>query len=257
MTSAFLTGIRNLRSSFLTGALLLASFFILFFDDYSSSVVLRPTATQLVELHSSMPMLIAAVAAYIVGSLFVTALEGIVDRIHRNLLFVSASESASTMRARLMSVFAPLSDSSRVRLHQEAQRFFLEKEASEDSEKEDDLEQFTRKVFADILWMEGKLTGTKLRDTYSECRAEGEFRLGVGLLLPLVAVTIGYATKMSGLWYLVLLLASVLAAIQTCNYGLYYFRCAHSFLAHHVADGSLLTPSMETRQRMTAAQSSE
>lgn len=251
--SAFLTGIRNLRSSFLTGALLLASIYILFLDGYASTASLRPAATRLLELHSSMPLLIAGIAAYIVGSLYVTALEGFVDLAHRKLLFASAVENKSASMRHLYAILAPLSDSARHRLDSEAEAFFWKHSPELNKPSHEKVSEFKNHVFADVLWMEGKLTGTSLRDTYSEYRAEGEFRLAVGLLLPIVAITVSYAASISGVWFYIMFVVAAAIALQTCNYGLYYFRKAHSFLAHHVADGSLLTPTMETLQRINSS----
>lgn len=252
MPSAFLTGIRNLRSSLLSGALLLASFYILVVTRYSAALDFRPSAKQLVELHASMPLLIAAIAAYVIGSLYVTALEGLVDLVHRRVLYMRPEDAQNRVVRSILGVLVPLSEASRNRLQWEARHFFVENCNPSISPIDEKNDEFVRKVFADILWMEGKLTGSKLLDTYAEYRAEGEFRLSIGLLLPMVALTVSYAAQLGGLWLAILIVVSVLASIQTCNYGLYYFRRAHSFLAHHVSDGSLLTPSMETLKRSRA-----
>lgn len=252
MPSAFLTGIRNLRSSFLTGTLIIASIYIIMVNDGSPTLNLRPSAQHLLDLHSSVPVMFLVVSAYIVGSLYVTALEGIVDWIHRKLLFTQVTDGDSFSRRIFLSTFTPLSDVSRRRLSMEAERYFKENSVSIEEDKvRETCERFVHKVFADVLWMDGKLTGTSLREIYAEYRTEGEFRLGIGLVLPLGAVAVVYATQLSLMWSTMIVVLVVFIAVQTCNYGLYYFRRAHSFLAHHISDGTLLTPSMVTLKRVS------
>lgn len=191
-----------------------------------------------------------AIIAYLVGSLYVTALEGLVDWVHRKLLFCKVEDLPSGPKRVFLNVFGPLSPSARNRLALEAKRFYIEQNQDNSSGSEsDDCHEFTQNVFADILWMEGKLTGTHLKETYLEYRAEGEFRLSIGLLLPLAATALTQATQTNILWSSIILGLASFAALQTCNYGLYYFKRAHSFLAHHVSDGSILTASMETLKR--------
>lgn len=246
MPNEFLTGIRNLRSSFLSGAMLIASIYILAIGKFESSLELKAPATRLLKLHDSMPIFITALAAYLIGSLYVTALEGVVDFIHRKRLSLDTEDNRSGPAKALSEAFSPLSHASARRLKVEVARFFREKKGPEIGVADDVLEEFTKTVFADILWMEGKLAGTNLREIYAEYRAEGEFRLSIGLLLPLVAYAIAYSISASGCWLFAFMFTVCVISVQTCNYGLYYFRRAHSFLAHHVSDGNLLTPSMET-----------
>jgi len=243
MAHSMLTGIRNLRSSILSGALLLSGFFILILSDFRDSLELTSSASELISLHSSMPVIIVLIAAYVIGSLYVTALEGLVDWAHRKLLFHDIEKDINQEKKIIFSHFEPLSLPARGRLKLEAERFYTEITHKEPCS------EFVEKVFADILWMEGKLTGTYLKETYMEYRTEGEFRLSIGLLLPLAAVTLVESMQTNTLWSSVMIVLSVVAAIQTCIYGLYYFRRAHSLLAHHVSDGNLLTASMETLKR--------
>ncbi len=258
MPNGILAGVRNLRSSMLTGAILLASLYVVATGDGASQIPVRASAQDLLKLHERMPLLLAGVACYLAGSLYTTALEGLVDWIHRKLLFVESDRNEGRVRRAMLSAFAPLSDSSRRRLQREAERFRSElAQSCGGCAALEDGGDFVQKVFADVLWMEGKLTGLPLRETYDEYRAEGEFRLGVGLLLPLGAIAVAYAIQLSWEWFTLAVMASTLVAVQTCNYGLYYYRRAHSFLAHHVADGTLLTPSMETVKRTSNAKPGE
>ena len=251
MPEDFLTGIRDPRSSILSGAILIASIYVLALRNDNPAISLSPSAQYILKFNDSVPLAIAAVFIYLVGSLYMTALEGVVDLIHRRLLYSPTEINNSRLRRIFLDAFGPLSGASRSRLLMEADRFYeeMDKHLSTTVVKEPK-DVFVRRVLADVLWMEGKLTGTSLGTTYSEYRGEGEFRLGTGLLLPLGAVAVAYATQLNWHWLTLIVTSTTIVAIQTCNYGLYYFRRAHSLLAHHVADGILLTPSMETLKRM-------
>jgi hypothetical protein len=187
------------------------------------------------------------------GSLYTNALEGIVDWIHRKLIFYSFDSIQSRAYRRVLMSLQPLSVSSRGRLVAEAARFYDEYSLAPHGQPKADLEaaqkEFVRKVLADVLWLEGKLVGTPLEGPYQEYRAEGELQLGTALLLPLVSAAVGYAFHLQS-WHLALLIIIVtLLATKLADYGLYYFRRAHSFIAHHISDGTVLTPSMETMKR--------
>jgi hypothetical protein len=93
--------------------------------------------------------------------------------------------------------------------------------------------------------MEGKLVGTEYLDSYNQMRSEGAMRLGVGLLSPFFALAIGLALNSPAeLWALVGGMESMIAPVLIVQ-GFYQYRKASSFIAHQVADGALLTPSME------------
>ena len=99
--------------------------------------------------------------------------------------------------------------------------------------------------------MEGKLAGSVLESPYDKIRSEGEMRVSGGILLPLAASTGAYSVNASQFTLLLSFSVGLMLAIPTVNYGLYYYRKANSFLAHHIADGKLLSPSMETLKRAT------
>jgi hypothetical protein len=243
-----------LRSSFLSGALLLASFYILLVGNGTLTIGLRASAQYLIKFHSSVPLFLAAAFTYITGSLYITALEGAVDWIHHKTVLLSATEARGWLRQVLLSFFCPLSDASRHRLRIEAESFYRKTGANMGTDPSSQtIETFVQGVFADVLWMDGKLTGSPLRDAYNEFRAEGEFRLGIGLLLPLGAAAAGYSAMLGRAEVILVTILAVVISIPTCKYGLYYYRRAHSFLAHHIADGILLTPSMETLKRAAVA----
>jgi hypothetical protein len=74
-------------------------------------------------------------------------------------------------------------------------------------------------------------------------------RVSGGLLLPLTSVAVAYSVFGTKYQLAISFLAGLIVAVPMVNYGLYYFRKANSFLAHHIADGKVLSPSMETLKR--------
>ena len=197
-----------------------------------------------------MPVILIVLGCFLVGSLYVTGLEGIVDWIHRKLVHTYPNHNGGRIRRRVLRALVPFSDAARSRLTIEAKRFFAEfTRTTTDDEARKAENDFVEKVFADILWMEGKLAGTPLKAPYDAYRSEGELRLGTALILPLSAAAAGYATHLAWGWLAAVIALSIAFAIKLGGYGLYYYRRAHSFAAHHIADGVLLAPCMETLKR--------
>jgi hypothetical protein len=255
MVATIMAGLRSVRSAFVAGALILGSLYVIIRGDDGSKIELRKSAKALLDLHPNALLFLLAGVCLLVGSLYVTALEGLVDWVHRHFAGTARGQIDGRFKRALLGPFLPLSESSRKRLLQEATSFYRDLvnpqlPSDQPSTTNPTVDEFSVQVVADVLWMEGKLAGSPLRDTYDEYRAEGESRLSLGLLLPLGAFATGYAMKLDDIWIVVFLTASFAISIQLCNYGLYYYRRAHSLLAHHVADGTLLTPSMETLKRL-------
>lgn len=244
-------GIRSVRSNFVTGALLLASGFVLVRGDHDTDPDLRRSAQDILDLHPHMQLIAVAAVAYLLGSVYTTALEGLVDRLHRRLIDRSGPPTANRLTTFFHAQFAPLSEPARERLSAEATQFYLRTvDASAHGQETDDAAaEFSRSALSDILWMDGKLTGLPLKETYDEYRAEGEFRLALGLLLPVAALATAYALNLPLGWMVFGLFVMTVLSATTSSYGLYYYRRAHSFLAHHVADGAIKTPSMESLER--------
>jgi hypothetical protein len=253
--TSLLPGFRSLRTALLTGALLLASLYVLVRGNATSKPRLLGSARSIINATPHMYLIILLLASFFIGSLYTTALEGIVDWIHRKLVLTDWNNEKSKLRRPLIRTLVPFSDSSRNRLTAEASRFFNEFQPSrDDGENPDDggttaSTEFINSVFKDILWMEGKLAGTPLRNIYDEYRSEGDIRLSTAILLPLVAFATCYSMRLGGGWVVLVVGATTALAIRLASYGLYYYRRAHSFAAHHIADGVLLAPCMETLKR--------
>lgn len=269
MSLGALAGLRNLRTAFLTGALLLGSLYVIFGPSGDRGWHLRHSAQTLAHLWAYMPLALAVLGCVLVGSLYTTGLEGFVDWLHRRYLACDPSRvTGHYVQRRFVRLVGPLSPSARTRLTNEAARFYDENSPQFQQDvspagtaggaESPSREVFVSQVLADILWLEGKLVGTALKDSYDQYRAEGELRLSTALLLPLVAIATCSALDVHG-WRMGLVVAlATLLALKLADYGFYYFRRAHSFLAHHIADGLILTPSMETmRRRIRGAQGPE
>lgn len=258
MTSAFLPGLRNLRVSLLVGGMLLGSIYILFGHSASTEIEFRDSAKQIVEINKFMPAVLIGLSCILVGSLFMTGLEGIVDGLNRKYVSVDLESIESKPMRRLILAFTPFSASADQRIRVEADRFYSEYAPllTESSSYEPPSQQdFREQVKKEILWLDGKLAGTPLEVPYDQFRSEGELRLGTAIVLPLAAAAAAYAMNFSVLGIIVTIIAAILLSIRLGDYGLYYFRRAHSFMAHHIADGKLLSPSMETLKRAAEVQS--
>jgi hypothetical protein len=248
MLSELLPSLRNLRVSLLTGGLIIGSLYVLCGHILLKDVSLQKEALDIVHLAPFMPQVLIAMLCILVGSLYMTALEGLVDLIHRKTLFLKPSEKNRRITKLLLHAVAPLSFSARRRIEAASDRFFNSYRAEmdgTDEEVEVARRQFKRNVLSEILWLEGKLVGTPLESPHDRYRAEGELRLGTALTMPLAAAAVAHAVEMSAVSsFITTLLVSVIA-LKLADYGLYYFRRSHSFLAHHIADGTVLVPAME------------
>lgn len=254
MFEALLHGIRSLRSALLTGAILLASLFVIVRGNNAEGPQLIGSAQAILNIHPLMPLALLSLACFLSGSLYTNGLEGLVDWLHRKLVFAHRFEAERSFFQRFAGPFLPFSGASRNRLVIEAERFFAEfghqAATGEGAPDSADQKKFADSVLADILWMEGKLTALpSLRETYNEYRSQGELLLSMGLLLPLGALAASYATRLQWSSIVVVVIVAMTLSIWLCNYGLYYYRRAHSLLAHHIADGTLLAPCMETLKR--------
>jgi len=252
MSSTLLPALRNLRAALLTGGLILAILYIFLGSSISKDVELRESAVTILNLVPFMDLMLITFFSSLVGSLYMTSLEGFVDWVHRRYIFTSPVKENSLIKRKILQSFVPFSNSAWQRITFEAGRFYDEKipyieEYSQNIPPSRD--EFVRNVAREILWLEGKLVGTSLEAPYDRYRTEGELRLGTALLIPFCTLAITYATQM-GAWTMVFFtIGSLCITVKLADYGFYYFRRSHSFMAHHVADGTLFTPSMETFNR--------
>lgn len=249
MFESLISGIRSIRVSFITGAVIVISFYVLLYETLFSKMTVRPNVIELFKYSDMVPFIFLTVVSLIIGSLYTTFLEGIVDGIHRRHVNTPYNSSKNRIKNEIINAMLPYSLSAKNRLSQESSRFFQEYgifTADDYAQKE---ESFIKSVLIETLWMEGKIAGTTLEQPYDRIRSEGEIRLAGGILIPLACLTFSYIIYATKFQIFLSFLGGLIFAIFIINYGLYYYKKANSFLAHHIADGKVLAPSMESLKR--------
>lgn len=237
MFTSLMPGFRDLRAALVAGGLLMGSLYILLGDHVPGIQAARPELRAIAGLNKGMPTVLAILGCVLVGSLYTTALEGLVDWTHRRFLYVDIAAITGPWKRRALLAIAPFSLASRARLMTEAGRYY--DGSTEAAASTWTRTAFQRQVLADVLWLEGKLVGTSLKDPHDQYRSEGELRLATGLLIPVAAGSLLFGIHADTIWILAAVLVGIGLGLWQVNYGLYYYRRANSFLAHHIADGTL------------------
>lgn len=252
MIKDILPGFRSLKSSLLTGTIIMIMVYLLSYETYEE-LEIPESIIRILEINELVPMALIAVIAALTGSLYTTLLEGIVDWIYRkNIKSMISKKETNKLWFRIRLSFMPFSEvayerikvvlikfyqKNRVQKHPKNQYNMMLLELSED--------EFVARNLKEILWMEGKLVGTSLIDTYDQYRAEGESRLSISLLIPELVLTICKVFETDAMFSMVVFTIVVFIAIKLADDGLYYYRRSNSFLAHHIADGEINTSTME------------
>lgn len=257
MIKDLLSGLRSMRSNLITGVMILVSVYLLT-GEIHKSVSLPRLIVLIYELNDLMEITMMALLAYLVGSIYTTALEGIINWIHRKRVRLAPLQP--TIRNPLSYfrlAISPFSIASYKRVIMEIKRIYLLHEKHTGPCRKllngIDEEAFVHKNLEEVLWMEGKLVGTIYKDTYHQYQSEGENRVAIGILLPITSFSVCHVFNLGILFTAILLSCIFLISLKLVDYGLYYYRRANSFLAHHIADGKLLTSSMEDLTKHCAA----
>lgn len=253
MVKDLLPSFRSFRSSLITGVIILIMIYLLAYDIHDDWQIPN-SIKNIFSLNKYMEITLIALIAVLVGSLYTTALEGIVDWLHRKQVNSPPSrQTPCKLLARIYLAFTPFSSASYSRIVAEIKRFYLlhREHAGYCSNSlsvvvEND---FIKKNLVEILWMEGKFVGTPLKDEYDQYRSEGESRLAIALLLPGVLFAVCHVFDFNTIFTVILLIVIILVSLLLADYGLYYYRRANSFLAHHIADGKIMTSTMEDLSR--------
>lgn len=251
MLGSFAVAFRGFLASLLSGAMALFTIYVFFGQGLVAALEPLPHIQQLLDFSRYVPVASLLLVSLLAGSIYTTALEGFIDSKQRRLLH---SMPVNHLRPlpRVALRIAPISDSALHRLRREAELFYdlfcppvpmptLSKTA------------FAQAVVEDILWMDGKLVGTPLLNQYNSIRSEGEIKVSSSLLLPVTVAAVARAAGLDTFAVVMVTLGCVPIAIKLLDYGLYYYRRANSLVAHHVADGAVLTPSMESLKRSNPA----
>jgi hypothetical protein len=247
MIGSFAVAFRGFLASLLSGAMALFAIYVFFGEGLVASLEPAPHVRWLLEYSRYVPVGSLLLVSLLAGSLYTTALEGIIDTLQRKHL-APAPDGCQDAPSRI----APLSESAQKRLQAEAALFF-DIHCPASRVPEISKASFVQAVMADILWMDGKLVGTPLLTQFNSIRAEGEIKVSSSLLLPFTVAALARAASLGDSSVIVVALVSLPIALKLLDYGLYYYRRANSLIAHHVADGAVLTPTMESLKRRNLA----
>lgn len=249
MFYSLLSGLRSIRVSLVTGGIIVVSTYVLTYGLFFERILIRPVLLSLLAYSYYVPIILVLCISLMVGSLYTTLLEGIVDDLHRKYVSTEIELNNFNIRSTVVRSLLPYSDSAIKRLKEEVGSFYKEHHFPEDNDDTESETKFINKVLVEILWMEGKIVGTPLEQSYDKIRSEGEMRVAAGLVLPYACTAISYSLYATDLQIIFSFFGGILVSIPIVNYGLYYFKKANSFLAHHIADGKVLAPSMESLKR--------
>lgn len=252
MIKDILPGFRSLKSSLLTGIMIMIMIYLLA-DQVFGDIKIPESITRLLEINDLVPMALIAVVAVLTGSLYTTLLEGVVDWIYRkNIKSLIIKRKTNKLWSRIRLSFMPFSEAAYERIKVALLKFYQENRVKEKPDNQCDTmllelseEEFMARNLKEILWMEGKLVGTSLIDTYNQYRAEGESRLAVSLLLPELTLTICNVFEMDVIFIIIVFAIVIMISVKLADDGLYYYRRSNSFLAHYIADGEIKTSTME------------
>lgn len=252
MIKDLLPGFRSLKSSLLTGIMILLMVYFRA-DRIFEDIKIPESITRILEINDLVPMATIAVVAALTGSLYTTLLEGVVDWIYRkNIKSMILNKKSNRLWSRIRLSFMPFSEAAYERIKVALIMFYNENRVQKQPDAQNNTlpleiseEEFMARNLKEILWMEGKLVGTSLIDTYNQYRAEGEIRLAASLLLPELSLIICNEFKMAAVFTKIVVAIVLINSVKLADYGMYYYRRSNSFLAHHIADGEIYTSTME------------
>lgn len=252
MIKDILPGFRSLKSSLLTGIMILITVYLWIYKK-CGFINIPEAITYLLELYDLVPMTLIAIAAALTGSLYTTGLEGIVDWIYRkNIQSMLVKKKNIKIWSQIRWNFMPFSEAAYDRIEIALKKFYWEKQEDIKGGNlrnvivlELDEQGFIAQNLKEILWMDGRLVGTPLNDTYMQFRSEGESRLSISILLPMVVIVICDTFEADAVITGIICAVFLGIAVKLAEYGLYYYRRSNSFLAHHIAGGEIYTATME------------
>ena len=249
MVKDLLSGLRSMRSNLITGVMILITVFLLTTEIHEELIHPEPI-NRIYSLNDLMEITLIAFLAFFIGSIYTTALEGIINWIHRKRVnSVPPQQTLLKPFSYFLLAIAPFSIASYKRVTAEIKQLYSFHK-NHDGYCNDLLSNIDEKTFIknnleEILWMEGKLVGTILKETYHQYQSEGESRVSIGLILPITSFAVCSVFSFNMMFTVILLVFISIISLKLVDYGLYYYRRANSFLAHHIADGKLLTSTME------------
>lgn len=244
MKSNLLTGIRELRAGLATGFMLLFAGYLLWNRYTNSAITLTPPLNAIIKMIGSFGVItVITTLAYLVGVSYLYGLETVVNYVQKWAIKKDREmQKHNRMVRHILNIIRPLSGSSIKRLNIKAKTFYIN--TAQDHEKTG-LNNFIEKVAEDMLWIEGKLAGSELNIDFIRLNTEAHLRIGVGSLIPVVFLALLLELNFSTIDTCILVLIGIVGAYGLMLQGFYLHRKSLSMLAHHVADGVLVTPTME------------
>ena len=241
MIEKLVAGIRELRTGVITGYMILFSLFLILNKIALSS--LYPTFSLLLiyDLIGNIGLIIIlSVLAYLIGVSFLYWLETIVNKLH----IWAINKEINNKRSRIVKYYHesinPLSLNARNRLVSKLNEFFYLYKTEQSQIKD----IFISINLKDVLWMDGRLEENKISSEYISLNTEAFFRMGIGFLIPLVVFALILELSFHPLELVLLSIISLFFSHWLILQGFYLHKKSISMLAHHIADGKFLSPSM-------------
>lgn len=244
MFSNIISDTRELRTGLGTGFMLLFALILICSKFSTSEIVVTKSLNVIYKLIGSGGILIiSATIAYLLGVSYLYWLETKVNEIHKwSINKNRINKKKSWFENYCMGIVHPISNKSIKRLNIRTEKFYNE---TINKDGETTLDDFKNFVIDDLLWMDGKLTDKKVNNEFIRINTEAYFRIGIGVLIPIDIFAILLELRFSKLDLTVIIIGSILATYYLVIQGFYLHKKSISMLAHHIADGEFITPSME------------
>jgi hypothetical protein len=230
-----------MRASLTAGALIITSLYIIFAEQVEKVIGDDNLSSGLAFLRDYLSggawAILAAVAAYIIGSIFMAGRNILIRNIIAGQVSRITSDTyldSNKYAARVVGLFAPFSRTSVRRIGTVDEKYERE---------------IARRVCIDIILEDGArllIANKDLYDEYDRTRAEAEFRDAVGIPGVILCLTIvGHMDLAGPRMWITAILVSALLFIALFIQGRKFDRSALSLHAHAVADGTVSTASLD------------
>lgn len=239
MINSLISGLRNFRATFICGSTWLCCLYLLFSSKINVSIIENSPFDKLTKyFYPYANYALLAMTAYFVGVTYLTGLETVIHKLHKKNIMSKVNRKRPFLFGEIRGLFSPYSVKSVNRIREKVT--FIVNE----NNLQCDINETILNVLNDLLWIEGRLIGSKLHEHFIQIYSDAEFRVGFSLILVPFSYSIINSIQFNGLLKFTLLFLIMISSIMILIHGLYYYRKAYSMLAHYVADGELNTPTI-------------
>ncbi len=239
MIDSLISGLRNFRATFVCGSSLFCCLYLLFSSRVNISIINNSSLDKLVKtLYPYVNYALLAMIAYFIGVTYLTGLETVIHKLHKKNIMAKVNRKRYFIFGEILGLFAPYSEKSVKRVNVKVSSVIR------DNNIECDINETVLGVLNDLLWIEGRIIGSKLHEHFIQIYSDAEFRVGFSLILTPLAFSFFNSILINAFLKVILLFLIGSASIMILIQGLYYYRKAYSMLAHYVADGELTTPTL-------------